>query len=318
MTVPRRVFEVQHTDGVFPARRVSAARSATGIPSRGPNAAASLSIGNALRLARSDIDAVDARALLQFALQTNRTYLAAHSERVLSEAEEHQFCAAVERRKNGEPVAYIVGEREFFGLRFKVTPAVLIPRADTELLVEQALALLPEHRPTRVLDLGTGSGAIAIVIAQQRPLARVTAVDAAPDALEIAIRNGRHLLGEQATSVEFLLSDWFSAVTDEAFDLVVSNPPYVADDDPRLTQGDLRFEPRKALSGGAHGLSALWNIIGTAAPRLAPGGWLVLEHGYDQRAACSELMHTAGFVNVATHRDLAGIDRVTLAQRPLS
>jgi release factor glutamine methyltransferase len=256
--------------------------------------------------------------LLQHVLRTNRAHLAAHPERVLSPAEWDRFRTHVARRKNGEPIAYITGNREFYGLNFKVTAAVLIPRPDTELLVEQALERLPEHRSARVLDLGTGSGAIAIAIAKHRPLARVTAVDASAEALEIAVHNARHLLGDAATSMEFLLSDWFGALTDESFDLIVSNPPYVAEDDPHLAQGDLRFEPIRALAGGPRGLSALRHIVRNAAPRLAPGGRLLLEHGFDQGEACRAMLASAGFANVQTHRDLAGIERVTLGQRDVS
>ena len=273
-------------------------------------------IANAMKLAYRQIDQVDARVLLQHTLHTNRAHLATHPERVLSDAEKNQFSDYVERRKNGEPVAYIVGEREFFGLTFKVTPAVLIPRPETELLVEQALERLPEHRPARILDLGTGSGAVAIAIAKHRPLARVTAVDVDVDALEIAKHNVRHILGERARAIKFLHSDWFSAVGDEPFDLIVSNPPYVAEGDAHLAQGDLRFEPHKALAAGPRGLSALTYIARNAVPRLGPGGWLLLEHGYDQREACLALMNSTGFVNIATVRDLAGNDRVTLGERP--
>lgn len=269
---------------------------------------------DAMKLAYRQIDQVDARVLLQHTLRATRAHLAAHPERVLTDAEKNQFSDYVERRKNGEPVAYIVGEREFFGLTFKVTPAVLIPRPETELLVEQALERLSEHRPARVLDLGTGSGAIAITIAKHRPLAHVTAVDVSKAALEIASENAQWLLGERTSCVEFLHSDWFSAVSNEPFDLIISNPPYVAEGDAHLAQGDLRFEPQQALAAGPRGLSALANIARNAAPRLAPGGWLLLEHGYDQRVACSELLIAAGFAHVATHQDLAGIDRVTLGQ----
>ncbi len=273
-------------------------------------------IADAMKFAQRKIDLVDARVLLQYTLQTNRAHLATHPERVLSDAEKNRFSDYVERRKSGEPVAYIVGEREFFGLTFKVTPAVLIPRPETELLVEQALERIPEHRPARVLDLGTGSGAIAIAIAKHRPLAHVTAVDASKAALEIASQNARWLLGERISCVEFLHSDWFSAVRNEPFDLIVSNPPYVAEGDAHLDQGDLRFEPKTALAAGPRGLSALAHIARNAAPRLVPGGWLLLEHGYDQGNACNELMAAAGFAHVATHQDLAGIDRVTLGQFP--
>ncbi len=275
-----------------------------------------LTIADAMKFAQRKIDLVDARVLLQHTLRANRAHLATHPERVLSDAENNQFSNYVERRKNGEPVAYLIGEREFFGLMFKVTPAVLIPRPETELLVEQALERLPEHRSARVLDLGAGSGAIAIAIAKHRPLAHITAVDASNAALEIARENAQRLLRDRASAVAFLQSDWFSAVNDEPFDLIVSNPPYVAEDDPHLAQGDLRFEPRQALAAGPSGLSALAHIARNAASRLAPGGWLLLEHGYDQGNACNVLMAAAGFVNVATHQDLAGIDRLTLGQYP--
>lgn len=274
-----------------------------------------LTSANALRMAQLEIDAIDARVLLQHTLQTNRAGLAAHPERVLNEVEQDRFSASVARRKSGEPVAYITGEREFFGLAFTLSPAVLIPRPETELLVEQALKRLPEDRSARVLDLGTGSGAIAIAIAKNRPLSCVVAIDANADALEIARHNARRLLGSRASRIEFRNSDWFSAAADGPFDIIVSNPPYVADDDPHLAQGDLRFEPRGALAGGAHGLSALVHIARNAVPHLAPSGWLLLEHGYDQREACCQLIHAAGFVSVETHRDLAGLDRVTVGQR---
>jgi release factor glutamine methyltransferase len=275
-----------------------------------------VTIATALKIFQAEIDPIDARVLLQHTLKTNRAHLAAHPEQALGEIEQQQFENLVSRRKNGEPVAYIVGEREFFGLSFKVTPAVLIPRPETELLVEQALMRLPEHRSAHVLDLGTGSGAIAISIAKHRPNVRVTAVDASEAALTIASENAQCLLGNRAAAVQFIHSDWFSHVPNEPYDLIVSNPPYVADDDPHLVQGDLRFEPHQALAAGPHGLSALAHIARNAAPRLALGGWLLLEHGYDQGNACNELMTAASFAHVATHQDLAGIDRVTVGQYP--
>jgi release factor glutamine methyltransferase len=256
--------------------------------------------------------------LLQHTLKANRAYLTAHPEKVLTAAQQQQFYELIARRKNGEPVAYIVSEREFFGLNFKVTTAVLIPRPETELLVEQALMGLPENRSISVLDLGTGSGAIAIAIAKHRPLAEITAVDASTKALDVAKENAQRYLSDRASSIKFIQSDWFDALPDEPFDMIVSNPPYIAEDDPHLAQGDLRFEPREALAAGPRGLSALAHIARNAAPRLAPGGWLLLEHGYDQGAACRELLTVAEFTNVATHKDLAGIDRVTLGQRQVS
>ena len=277
-----------------------------------------VTVADATKFAQQQIDPVDARILLQHTLQANRAHLAAHPEKQLTPAQQKQFYALIARRKNGEPVAYIVGEREFFGLTFHVTPAVLIPRPETELLVEQALARLSEHRPTRILDLGTGSGAIAITIAKHRLLVEITAVDASENALSVARENVQRLLSDRAVSITFIQSDWFDAVPHELFDAIVSNPPYIAEDDPHLAQGDLRFEPREALAAGPRGLSALAHIARNAAPRLAPGGWLLLEHGYDQGAACRELLAAAEFTNVATHKDLAGIDRVTLGQRHVS
>ena len=300
---------------MIPLEAKSATAHVDVIPAK-PGIHAAVKTADAMKFAYRQIDQGDARVLLQHTLQTNRAHLATHPERVLTDAEENQFNDYVERRKNGEPVAYIVGEREFFGLTFKVTPAVLIPRPETELLVEQALVRLPVHWPARVLDLGTGSGAIAIAIAKHRPLAHVTAVDASQAALEIASENAQRLLGERTSCMEFLHSDWFSAVSNDPFDLIISNPPYVAEGDAHLAQGDLRFEPHQALAAGPRGLSALAHIARNAAPRLVPGGWLLLEHGYDQGNACNELMAAAGFAHVATHQDLADIDRVTLGQYP--
>ena len=283
-----------------------------------------VNIAAAQKIAQTEVGPVDGRVLLQHVLHVNRAHLAAYPEQALTTTQQTQFYALVERRKNGEPVAYIVGQREFFGLNFKVTPAVLIPRPETELLVEQALMRLSEHRSMRVLDLGTGSGAIAIAIAAHRTHADIIAVDASENALQIAKENAQRLLTDRTTSIVFCLSNWFDAVPDEPFDMIVSNPPYIADNDPHLAQGDLRFEPREALAAGPRGLSALAHIARNAAPRpgglgpLAPGGWLLLEHGYDQGAACRELLAAAEFTNVETHKDLAGIDRVTLGQRPVS
>ena len=289
-----------------------------GIHSHVPSEITSINIAKALEQARREIDSVDARVLLQHALNSNRAYLTAHPERVLTEAEQQQFHDHVARRKSGDPVAYIVGEREFFGLNFNVTPAVLIPRPETELLVEQALERLPANLSIRVLDLGTGSGIIAIAIAKHRPLAEISAVDASENALEVAKENARRLLSGRVASIKFIRSDWFDAVANTAFDMIVANPPYIDDDDPHLAQGDLRFEPREALAAGPRGLSALAHIARNAPSRLAPGGWLLLEHGYDQGIACRDLLTAAGFSSVATHQDLAGIDRVTLGERCVS
>lgn len=255
--------------------------------------------------ARSEV-----QALLQTVLAVNRAYLLAHPERVLTEQELSRYQASLQRRLQGEPLAYILGEREFFGLNFKVTPATLIPRADTELLVELALTRI-STAGCRVLDLGTGSGAIALAIAHTRPDAEVIAVDASEAALSVAQENASRLGIRNAS---FVLSDWFSALTEQRFDLIVSNPPYIAANDRHLSQGDLRFEPAGALASGIEGLDDIRRIIGEAGARLAPDGWLMLEHGYDQAAQVRALLLDAGFKNVHSDKDLAGIERVSGGQ----
>ena len=299
-------------------------------------------IAAALQSARQQIPLNEGRLLLSAVLQKTDVWVLAHDEAVLNHEQRQAFMTCIERRVAGEPIAYLLGQREFYGRQFSVSPAVLIPRPETEMLVDIVKASVgndsqcrlgtadPLHRRkamlsetpasplSSILDLGTGSGCIAISIACECRGARVTAVDASAEALEIAVHNARHLLGDAATSMEFLLSDWFGALTDESFDLIVSNPPYVAEDDPHLAQCDLRFEPIRALAGGPRGLSALRHIVRNAAPRLAPGGRLLLEHGFDQGEACRAMLASAGFANVQTHRDLAGIERVTLGQRDVS
>jgi release factor glutamine methyltransferase len=252
---------------------------------------------------------LEAQVLLGHALGQSRAYLIGHAADTPAPAQVGQFQALLERRQAGEPVAYILGEREFFSLTFQVTPAVLIPRPETELLVELALARLPESSPCRVLDLGTGSGAVAIAIARHRPLAHVAAVDQSAAALEVARRNAARL---GAGNVRFLQGDWYDPLGEERFDLIVSNPPYIAAVDPHLAQGDLRFEPAAALASGADGLDAIRAIVARA--RLNPGGWLLFEHGYDQAAACRELLARAGFQEVGSEADLAGIPRVTFGR----
>jgi release factor glutamine methyltransferase len=258
---------------------------------------------------------VDARVLLQHVLGCDRAWLAAHAGDELAREHADAFFALAKRRREGEPVAYLVGHREFWGLDLAVTPAVLIPRPETETLVEAALARLPSDRPTRVLDLGTGSGAIALAIARERPRAEVTATDVSPDALEIARGNAARL---GLRNVAFLRSDWYASLPApaEAFDAIVSNPPYIAPDDPHLTEGDLRFEPRAALTPGSTGLSALAAIVAGAPGRLAPGGLLAVEHGYDQSEAVRGLFASAGLRSVEALRDLAGVWRVVLGREP--
>lgn len=249
---------------------------------------------------------IEVQCLLQAVLQVNRTWLLAYPEQCLDAAQRARYEALFERRIGGEPIAYILGEREFFGLNFKVTPATLIPRPDTELLVELALQHSPQHG--RVLDLGTGSGAIALSIAHARPDVQVTATDASQAALAVARENaGRLGLG----NVRLLHSDWFAALAGERFDMIVSNPPYIASDDAHLRQGDLRFEPATALASGSDGLDDIRRIVANAPAHLQPGGWLLLEHGYDQAARVCELLQQAGMVEVFSARDLADIERVS-------
>lgn len=251
------------------------------------------------------LDALENRILLCHALGLSRVGLITQSERVLTLDEAARVAALVQRRLDGEPIAYIVGEREFFGLPFKVSPAVLIPRPDTELIVELALERLPQGG--RLLDMGTGSGAIAVACAHGRPDAQVTALDVSADALAIARANA----AANGATVRFLHSDWFAAVAGERFELIASNPPYIASGDAHLAQGDLRFEPTGALTDHADGLSALRTIVAGAPGHLAPGGWLLLEHGYDQAAAVRALLDGRGFLEVQSWRDLAGIERVS-------
>lgn len=256
------------------------------------------------------LDPVDQRILVCHALGISRTGMITQSERALTAEEAARVSDLLQRRLAGEPVAYIVGRREFFGLDFETTPAVLIPRPDTELLVELALARLPPRG--KVLDMGTGSGAIAVAIAHSRPDADVTALDVSEEALAVAARNAQR----NKARVHFLHSDWFDAVGGEQFDLVVSNPPYIARGDRHLSEGDLRYEPSGALTDFADGLNALRTIVAEAPARLAAGSWLLMEHGYDQAVAVRDLLSTAGYTEVQSWQDLAGIERVSGGRRP--
>jgi release factor glutamine methyltransferase len=251
------------------------------------------------------LDALENRILLCHVLGLSRVQLITQSERTLTAAEAAQLSALVRRRLDGEPIAYIVGKREFYGLDFMVSDAVLIPRPDTELLVELAIERLPPQG--RLLDMGTGSGAIAVAVAHTRRDAGVSALDVSEAALDVARANA----AANGAAVRFLRSDWFAALGDERFDVIASNPPYIASEDVHLAQGDLRFEPVGALTDHADGLSALRTIIGGARPHLAAHGWLLLEHGYDQAAAVRELLAAQGYTEVQSWRDLSGIERVS-------
>jgi release factor glutamine methyltransferase len=250
----------------------------------------------------------DAELLLAQALGQSRSWLYAHSDDKLGEDQVRDFRALLERRRRGEPVAQILGVREFWSLPLMVTVDTLIPRPETELLVELALQRIPAESSPRVLDLGTGTGAIALAIAKERPQAEVTAIDADPRTLRVAKKNAARLGLDQ---VHFLLGNWFSAVRDERYDVILSNPPYIADDDPHLLQGDLRFEPRSALASGTDGLDALRQIASEAARHLRAGGCVLLEHGFDQGAAVRALLAASGFTDVTTHADMEGRDRVS-------
>ncbi|MDA8129860.1 MAG: peptide chain release factor N(5)-glutamine methyltransferase [Betaproteobacteria bacterium] len=250
---------------------------------------------------------LDARVLAAFAWEVSPAWLIAHDTDALTGAQSARFAALLARRLSGEPIAHITAAREFYGRSFQVSPDVLIPRPETELLVELALARMPAGEAVTVLDLGTGSGCIAITLALERPRARVTAVDRSAAALAIARRNADLL----AVRVEFLESDWFAALGARHFDLIVGNPPYVAAADPHLARGDLRFEPLAALAAGADGLEDLRRIIAGAGAHLQPGGTLLLEHGYDQADAVGALLQAAGFEDVRNWPDLSGIARVT-------
>ena len=275
-----------------------------------PSVAACLSQAQAQGLAR-----MDAHMLLLHALGRplhDRAWLLAHDNDVLNEAQQHGWAKALQRRLQGEPVAYITGHKDFFGLTLKVDARVLDPRPDTEILVEWALELLPlaktdagtERHPFRVLDLGTGSGAVALALQHQRPDWQVTAVDASADALAVARANAQRL----NLPVHCVLSHWMDAVPGP-FELIVSNPPYVAEGDPHLKA--LTHEPLQALTSGADGLQDIRQIIAQAPSRLSPGGWLLLEHGWDQATAVQDLLRTAGFTKVQSRQDLAGIQRCT-------
>lgn len=267
--------------------------------------------------AREKLPTSEARLLLGHVLQKPLAWLLAHDDEVLDEAGLSAFKTLVTRRAAGEPVAYLLGYREFFGREFLTTPATLIPRPETELLVERVIEKVSlkvgdgetaiKHKSRRILDLGTGTGCIAITLALECPGVLVCAIDASKAALDVAQSNAQRL----NANVRFLHSDWFAAVGGETFDVIVSNPPYIAAEDAHLTQGDLRFEPPAALASGADGLDAIRHIIAAAPAHLSAYGQLWLEHGYDQADTVRALLAAAGFTAIAQHRDLAGIVRVS-------
>ncbi|WP_266168500.1 peptide chain release factor N(5)-glutamine methyltransferase [Dyella subtropica] len=256
---------------------------------------------------------VDAEALLLHVLEKPRSWLIAHDTDSLDADIVASFEALVARRAAGEPVAYITGHRGFWSLDLHVTPATLIPRPETELLVELALQHLPVGQRLKVADLGTGSGAIALAIAHERPQAQVSAVDVSTEALQVA-RGNAHRLG--IGNVRFLEGNWMTPLSGERFAVIVSNPPYIEAGDPHLARGDLRFEPAGALASGDDGLDAIRHIVSTAPGYLEPGGWLLMEHGWDQGPAVRALLITAGYLDASTAQDLEGRDRVSGGRHP--
>ncbi len=266
----------------------------------------------ASQLRESESPRRDAEILLGFVTGKARTYILAFGETRLADEQQAQLAALLARRVRGEPVAHLIGEREFWSLPLFVSPATLIPRPDTECLVEQALARLPAA-PCRILDLGTGTGAIALALASERPDCQVTAVDLVPEAVALAQRNADHL---GIRNIEIVQSRWFSALEGQTFSLIVSNPPYIDAQDPHLAQGDVRFEPLSALVAADNGLADLHTLIKDAPRYLLPQGWLLLEHGWQQGAAVREIFARYGWQQVETCRDYGDNERLTLGRRP--
>ncbi|WP_425608254.1 peptide chain release factor N(5)-glutamine methyltransferase [Thermomonas flagellata] len=270
-------------------------------------------VAELLRIQADAIDPVDRRRLLAHALGQSASWLYAHADAIVAAPVAAAYRTLLARRQAGEPVAYLTGRQGFWSLDLEVGPATLIPRPETERLVELALQRLPADAPLALADLGTGSGAIALALACERPRARIVATDASGEALAVARRNAQRLgLGR----VEFRQGDWLAPLAGERFDLIASNPPYIERGDPHLAQGDLRFEPPAALASGADGLDALRAIVREAGRHLQPRGWLLLEHGWRQGAAVRALLQAAGFAEVATERDLEQRERVTLGRWP--
>ena len=251
---------------------------------------------------------LDAELLLAAALGKPRSFLHTWPERIVDSEAALKFAEHLRRRRAGEPVAYILGQQGFWKLDLEVAPHTLIPRPETEMLVEAALELAPAFAPVEVLDLGTGTGAIALALASERPQWTVTAVDRVGEAVALAERNRQRL---HLANAQVLSSHWFDALAGRRFDLIVSNPPYIADADPHLSAGDVRFEPSSALTSGSDGLDDLRSIIAQAPEHLKEGGWLLLEHGYDQGAAVRDLLTRHGFARIQTRRDLAQHERIT-------
>lgn len=264
------------------------------------------------QLPESPSERLDAELLLAAAIGKSRSFLHTWPERIVSSEDAQTYAGYLQRRRAGEPVAYILGQQGFWKLDLEVAPHTLIPRPDTELLVETALELQPAS-PAKVLDLGTGTGAIALALASDRPAWQVTAVDRIDEAVALAERNRQRLgLG----NVQILKSHWFSHLAGQRFDLILSNPPYIRAQDPHLAEGDVRFEPSSALVAGNDGLDDLRAIAAQAPEHLLPGGWLLLEHGYDQAGDVRALLEANGFTEVTSRQDLGGHERISLGRLP--
>ena len=265
-----------------------------------------------LRMRTNGLDRLDAQLLIAHVLGTSREWVLSHSDRMLDRKQQQQLESLMQRRSDREPLAYLTGRKEFHGLELQVSAAVLVPRPDTETLVEWALALLrgslAKRSTPRVLDLGTGSGAMALAINKDLPQCRVTASDSSPRALAIARANAERL----SLPVEFVRSDWWSNLQGEKFDLVLSNPPYLSETDPHL--GDLRHEPPQALVSGPDGYEAIREIVREAKAHMRPGAWLLLEHGCDQADEVRNLLRKHGFRDIETRSDLAGLERCSGAR----
>ena len=256
---------------------------------------------------------LDVELLLAAALGKPRSFLHTWPERIVSSEAALKFASYLQRRQTGEPVAYILGQQGFGKLDLEVAPHTLIPRPETEMLVEAALELVPAFAPAKVLDLGTGTGAIGLALASERPAWHVTAVDRVLEAVALAERNRQRL---QLGNAQVMSSHWFDSLQGKRFDLIISNPPYIAAEDPHLVTGDVRFEPNSALVAGADGLDDLRLIIDQAPAHMKPEGWLLLEHGYDQGAAVRELLSSHGFDKIQTRRDLGDHERITFGRLP--
>lgn len=264
------------------------------------------------QLLHSETPRLDAEVLLSHVLGVKRSYLLTWPEKILTPSQYTQYQSLLALRTQGKPIAYLLGYKEFWSLKLQTTTETLIPRPETELLVELALAHLPINNPTQVIDLGTGTGAIALAIASERPHCSILASDNSPAALKIAHHNAQQLGLDQ---VKFILSDWWTELKEIKTQLVVSNPPYIAIDDPHLTQGDVRHEPRQALVAGVDGLTAIRQLVRQSYSHLITGGWLLLEHGYNQAASVQALLKQQGYQSVTTYHDLAGLPRVTEGQK---